>query len=83
MASGEFAMNKAGAAVRSAPSLRRRLDPDGAEGAAVVLLDDLAACCGAVNPGVLAELARITHAHDQKRRQKGHVRQGGVISRMA
>ena len=34
------------------------------------MFDNLAPCGGAVDLGILAELARITPAHDQKRRQK-------------
>lgn len=63
-------MKKAGAAVRPAPGLRRALDPDGAEPTAFRIGNDLAPCGGAVDLGILAELARITPAHDQKRRQK-------------
>jgi hypothetical protein len=56
--------------VRSAPRLRRAVDPDGAECAAVVLFDDLAPCCAAIDTRILPELARIAPAHDQKRRQR-------------
>lgn len=58
------------AAARSASRLRGAVSPDGAEGAAVVLLEDLAACRGVVDPGILPERACITSIHDQKRRQK-------------
>ena len=63
-------MKKAGVAVGSAPGLRRAVDPDGAEPTAFRIGNDLAPCGGAVDLGVLAELARIAPAHDQKRRQK-------------
>lgn len=62
-------MKKAWAA-RSVPDLRRRVDPDGAEPTAFRIGNDLATCGGAVDLRILAELARITPAHDQKRRQK-------------
>ena len=58
------------AAARSAPRLRRAVDPDGAEPTTLRIYNDLAPCGGAVDLGILAELARITPAHDQKRRQK-------------
>jgi hypothetical protein len=63
-------MKKAGAAARSAPRLRRAVDPDGAEPTTLRICNDLTPCGGAVDLGILTELARITPAHDQKRRQK-------------
>ena len=56
--------------MRSAPRLRRAVDPNGAESTAFRIGNDLAPCGGAVDLGILAELARITLAHDQKRGQK-------------
>ena len=63
-------MTKAGVAGRSAPRLRRAVDPDGAEPTAFRIGNDLATCGGAVDPWILPELAGITPAHDQQRRQK-------------
>ena len=58
------------AAGKSASRLRGAISPDGAEGAAAVLLEYLAACRCVVDPGILPERARVTSTHDQKRRQK-------------
>jgi hypothetical protein len=63
-------MKKVGAAERSSPRLRLAVDPDGAEPTTLRICNDLAPCGGAVDLGILAELARFTPAHDQKRRQK-------------
>ena len=63
-------MKRTRTAARSVPSLRHGLAPSGPEGAAVALFDDLAACGSAVDRRVLPELARVTPAHDLKRRQK-------------
>src|SRR3989338_2739281 len=63
-------MKGVGATGRSAPRLRRAVDPDGTEPTAFGIGNDLPPCRGAINAGVLAELAGIPPAHDQKRHQK-------------
>lgn len=51
------------------PGLRGRLDPDGAEAAAILLLDDLAPGRPTVDAGELAEFSGIASARDPEGRQ--------------